>query len=76
MNNTESETVTEILAAKGAAGPDAWLWLQADAGDCILWASEEAADNNNASNALQRWVYITAEEAAALIDSGEIDEIN
>lgn len=82
MNNTEHTTneailatVAEILAAKAAAGPDAYLWLQADAGDCLLWASEEDADNDDGSKALQRWT-ITAEEAAALIDSGEIDQLN
>lgn len=64
-----------ILAAKSAAGESAYLWLQQDAGDCILWPSEEASQDDDGGSALGRWA-VTGEEADELIESGEIDEIN
>jgi hypothetical protein len=68
-------TVAEILAAKAEAGPDAYLWLQADAGDCILWPSEEAAQNDDGSNAIQRWT-ITADEADNEELLAQVDDLN
>jgi hypothetical protein len=73
MSNTP--TIAEILAAKAEAGPDAYLWLQAGAGDCILWASEEDAENDDGSKALQRW-QITAEEADNAELLAEVDDLN
>ena len=67
--------IGEILAAKAAAGPEAYLWLQADAGDCILWASEEDAENDDGSKALQRW-SITAAEADNAELLAEVDDLN
>src|SRR5690625_4418320 len=70
--NMNSETIKEIIEAKKAAGEDAYLLL--DAGDCILWASEEASENDNGSSAVGRW-ELTSAEADALIETGEVDEI-
>jgi hypothetical protein len=73
--STNTPTIAEILAAKAAAGPDAYLWLQAGAGDCILWPSEEAAQNDDGSNALQRWT-LTAEEADNEDLLAQVDDLN
>lgn len=67
--------ITEIIEAKTTAGESAYLWLQADAGDCILWTSEEVSENDNGSKAVGRWT-LTAEESDELIETGEVDEIN
>ena len=66
-------TTNEILAAKAAAGDDAYLWLH-DSGDCILWPTEEASINDDGQNAIDRW-QVSSEVAAELIDSGEVDEV-
>lgn len=73
MSNTSK--ITEILEAKSAAGEDAYLWLQSDAGDCILWRSEEESVDDNGFKAVGRWT-LTAAEAQELSATGEVDEHN
>jgi hypothetical protein len=71
-----TETIQKIIEAKTAAGENACLWLQADAGDCILWGSEEESQNDNGANAVGRW-QLTPAEVEELNDSDvRIDERN
>ena len=62
----------DILEAKKAAGPDAFLWLH-DSGDCILWPSEDVSDGDDGSEAIGRW-RVDEPTRIALLGSGEIDE--
>ncbi len=68
-----SARTSAILAAKAAAGEEAYLWLH-DSGDCILWPSEDDSRNDDGARAIGRWQLAKA-EVDGLIDSGEVDEI-
>jgi len=68
-----STKIKEILAAKEAAGDYAYLWLQNDAGDCILWPSKQESVDD--SRAVGRW-NLTKEEVGELSETGEVDEHN
>ncbi len=39
--------IEEILSTKNESGENAYLWLQSAAGDCILWPTEEASENED-----------------------------
>ena len=66
-------TTQAITDAKRAAGPGAYLWLD-DNGDCILWPSEDASIDDDGQRALARW-HLTEDEAAALLATGEVDDV-
>lgn len=65
--------IEQILAAKALAGDDAYLWLH-DSGDCILWPSEEEAEDDDGHRAIERW-QLNPVEIRALIETGEVDRI-
>ncbi len=67
MNNI----IDEILSAKNEAGEHAYLWLH-DSGDCILWASEAEAEEDDGNRALGRW-QLDEGQMRVLIETGEIN---
>lgn len=73
MKQTHTTIIDEIITAKADAGPDAYLWLHAS-GDCILWPSEDASQDDDGARALGRWQLDRAAKDA-LIDTGEVDEV-
>ena len=62
------------ISAKNESGENAYLWLQSAAGDCILWPTEDASENEDSADAIGRW-QLTVDEANALIETGEVDEV-
>ena len=66
--------IEEILSAKNESGENAYLWLQTDAGDCILWPTQDASESEDSADAIGRW-QLSADEANALIETGEVDEV-
>jgi hypothetical protein len=64
----------QILAAKAESGDNAYLWLKAAAGDCILWPTQDASENEDSGDEIGRWL-LTAEETKALIETGEVNEV-
>ncbi len=68
-----TDTVRAIRAAKGEAGPDGYLWVH-DSGDVILWPSEDASEDDNGADALERW-HVTATEVDVLVGMGIADEV-
>lgn len=71
---TTTTKIEEILSAKSEAGENAYLWLQSAAGDCILWPSKDASETDDDADAIGRW-QLTVDEANALIETGQVDEI-
>lgn len=65
--------VQKIIAKKKALGPGAYLWLHTS-GDCILWASEDLATDDDGARAEARW-RLTSAEADELHASREVDEL-
>jgi hypothetical protein len=72
--NAMTTKIQEILAAKVESGENAYLWLQAAAGDCILWPTQDASENEDSADEIGRWL-LTADEAKALIETGEVNEV-
>lgn len=66
--------IDEILAAKSASGENAYLWLQSAVGDCILWPTQDASENEDSADEIGRW-ELTVEEANELIEIGEVNEV-
>lgn len=74
MNNY-SNKIQAIINATAQAGEDAYLWLQDDAGDCILWPSEDSSVNDAGANAIGRWT-LTEEEIAELEEADTEGDVN
>lgn len=66
--------IEEICLAKEGAGENAYLWLQSAEGECILWPTQDASENEDSADEIGRW-QLTAEERNELIESGEVDEV-
>lgn len=66
--------IEEILSAKVKSGENAYLWLQSAEGDCILWPTQDASENEDSADEISRW-QLTVEEAKELIETGEVDEV-
>lgn len=68
----------EILSEKKALGDEAYLWVQSDAGDVILWASEKVSEDDDGASAERRW-YIQDDDVSRRVDAllgAEIDGWN
>lgn len=68
-----TDQAKEIIERKHSEGVDAYLWVH-DSGDVILWPDEASSVNDDGANAAERW-QVDADTVAALIDSGECDEV-
>jgi hypothetical protein len=66
--------IEEILMSKGQSGANAYLWLQETDGDCILWPTQDASENEDSADELGRW-QLTVDERNELIESGEVNEV-
>lgn len=66
--------IEEILSAKQESGKNAYLWLQSADGDCILWPTQDASENEDSADEIGRW-ELTVDEAKELIETGEVDEV-
>lgn len=66
--------IEEILSAKQESGENAYLWLQSAEGDCILWPTQDASENEDSADEIGRW-ELTVDEAKELIETGEVDEV-
>jgi hypothetical protein len=66
--------IEEIISAKSESGENAYLWLQTAVGDCILWPTQDASENEDSTDAIGR-CKLTVDEANALIETGEVDEV-
>ena len=43
-------------------------------GDCILWPTQDASENEDSADSIGRW-KLTDDEVNALIETGEVDEV-
>ena len=66
--------IDEILDAKMNSGENAYLWLHAAEGDCILWPTQDASENEDSADEIGRW-QLAVDETKELIETGEVDEI-
>ncbi len=66
--------IEEILSAKFKSGQNAYLWLESAAGDCILWPTQDASENEDSADEIDRW-QLTVDEANELIETGEVEEV-
>lgn len=66
--------IEEILSAKQTSGENAYLWLQFAEGDCILWPTQDASENEDSADEIGRW-QLTVDERNELIESGEVNEV-
>ncbi len=74
QRNAMTTIIEEILSAKYESGENAYLWLHSATGDCILWPTEDASENEDSADAIGRW-QLTATQSNALIETGEVDEV-
>lgn len=65
-----SELVDDIIEKK--RDTDGFLWLH-DSGDCILWPDSDAAENDDGSEAIERW-KLSDDDMELLRESGQVDE--
>lgn len=66
--------IDEILSAKTNSGENAYLWLQSAEGDCILWPTQDASENEDSADEIGRW-QLAVDETNELIETGEVDEV-
>ncbi len=66
--------IEHILSEKLKSGQNAYLWLQSDDRDCILWPTQDASENEDSADEIGRW-ELTVDEANELIESGEVNEV-
>lgn len=66
--------IEEILSAKINSGENAYLWLQSADGDCILWPTQDASENEDSADEIGRW-QLAVDETKELIETGEVDEV-
>lgn len=66
--------IDEILDAKINSGENAYLWLHSAEGDCILWPTQDASENEDSADEIGRW-QLAVDETKELIETGEVDEI-
>ncbi len=66
--------IEEILSEKSESGENAYLWLQSAEGDCILWPTQDASENEDSADEIGRW-ELTVDEANELIETGQVNEV-
>ena len=67
--------IQEIISSKINSGDNAYLWLQSTDGDCLLWPTRDASENEDNADEIGRW-DITVDEAKELLETGEVEEIS
>lgn len=66
--------IEEILSAKSESGENAYLWLRRDIGDCVLWPTQDASENEDSADEIGRWM-LTVDESKELVETGEVNEV-